>query len=120
MVNIPQGGTIRNQVQWEAFISPGVSWYIHTLYGKTVGEDFNIYLGSYLIFLNPTIGVYTHDVEKTIPIDAVSDTYDAWTVIADGTDINTANILAETYDVGVLSVIPAIFATIISTTFTKI
>lgn len=120
MVDIPQGGTIRNSVEWEAYVDSGVSWYIHTLYGKTVGDIFNIYLSSYVIYLNPTIGIHISDVEKTIPIDAVSDTYDARTVIADGPDINTANILAEKYDTGVLRVIPAIFAGIISTTFTKL
>lgn len=120
MVFIPQGGTIRNSVEWEAYIDSDISWYIHTLYGKTVGEDFNIYLSGYVIFINPPKGIHNSNIDITIPIDAVSDTYDAWTVIADGSDISTANILAEKYDVGVLEVVPTILAEIISTNFTQI
>ncbi len=120
MVSIPQGGMIRNSIEWEAYIAGEASWYIHTLYGKKDGEIFNIYLSSYTIYLNPTIGIHSHSVDITIPIDATPDIYDAWTVITVGVDINESSILAEKFDTGVLEVVPSIFASITSTNFTKI
>ncbi len=120
MVFIPQGGTIRNSIQWESFYSEGGSWYLHTCYGEHNGGTFNIYFNKYTILLNHPEGVHDNVIDITIPADTTPGIYDAWTVLLDGPDLESNNILAEKFDDGVLEIVPFIQANIISTTFTKI
>jgi len=124
MVNIPQGGTIRNRIEWTSYYSGGGTWYLHTFYGQVVASEFNIYWNDSIAFINHPEMNHISNINITVDIDAPAGIYDAWTVMS--TENNPGlvgthdDILADKYDAGVLRIVPLLLATIDSTEFSQV
>lgn len=97
----------RNTIQWESYEASGGTWYLHTLYGKKVGDAFNYFVSLSIAYINHPEGIYTPDIDITIPDGTASGTYDAWTVISTTnipSQIGSANIIVQKFDLNAITV----------------
>jgi len=120
VVDAYPGQGIKNEIQWESYSEAGGTWYLYTLYGKKRGDVFDIYWETSTAYLNHSAGIRDKDHYVTLPIDAPTGVYDAWTVMSTegySGDIDETNILGEKYDAAILYIHTLDLADIISTNF---
>ena len=97
----------RNSIEWESYVTKEETWYLHTLYGKKSGENFNYFVSKSVSYINPTVKIYDSIIDIMIPQDTSSGTYDAWTVLSTANLphlINETNIIAEKLDLNAITI----------------
>ncbi len=123
---VEQGGTIRETINWDALVGVGTHpFYLFSMYGvgTTESEILANQLMVHWFVKDVATGTYTTSINATVPSNAPIGTYSCLTIIADDFNTTTGDILGiydSEVDANVLTIVPGLGATIVSTNFMRV
>ena len=119
---IPQGGQIKEIVNWQASVPDSHTFALVSVYGtgSSIQEIYDSMVAMGAIAVNTTSASRTDDIFTLIPEDAPIGTYSCATIICESYNGGFQNVYDSKIDASVLTIVPGLGAKIISTSFSKV